>query len=912
MLIDLEDKIKELIANLDKETFFINFLELYSGVAKSAIKKVKNVSVYDGLENKTKFIIKAEKENLLDNYISLENEVLQRKTKPRYIIVTDFNELYAKDTKTLERLAIKFEELPQNFSFFLAWNNIEKVDYEKENPMDVKAAERFSRVYDELVKQNPDLDSEDLNLFLIRILFCLFAEDTDIFPRNKFSNDLKTLTKEDGSDTNVIIKNIFEKLSTNIFDKDKIASYLVDYPYVNGNLFTKKYVEVNFDYKLRKLIIEAGEMLNWAEVNPDILGSMLQAVASSDKRSHLGMHYTSVPNILKTIKPLFLNELNDKISEIIDSELKNNNKAKKLIELLERISKMKFLDPACGSGNFLIIAYKELRRVEMKIYEELENLGEAQLYLEYIKLDQFYGIEIDNFASDVAMLSMWIADHQMNVELAEKLKSAARPTIPLKKIGGIYNSNALRIDWQEVCPRTEDEEVFIFGNPPYIGSKKQNSVQKKELLNIWKNSKQTIDYISAWFYLGAKYIENTNSKLSFVSTNSICQGEQVSLIWKPILKMVEINFAYTSFKWNNSAKYNAGVTVVIVGLVAKLKVKEKYIFSENREKEVVKIVKNISPYLSEGSSIIAERRNDNINKGISSMYQGNRPEDGGGLILSRSEYEKQLNIYPQLKNIFKIYVGAQEFINNSYRYVMWFDEKNIEDYKNLPFIKERLEIVRKSRLNSSTKITRNYSKLPHLFIKRGDYNRETARFKGNSMEMLNIIIPRTSSENRIYIPMGIIENNKYIVSDSAQVVYDSPLYLLGLLQSRMHMVWVRNIGGKLETRYRYSNTLVYNTFPIPDLSEEDKLEIEYRISYILDVRDEELLSLAELYGSPLATKNPKPMNERLLNAHKALDRYIDKLYSKKEFSNDEERLSVLLKMYQQKIDEEKKEKSAIL
>ena len=902
MLIDLEDKIKELIANLDKETFFINFLELYSGVAKSAIKKVKNVSVYDGLENKTKFIIKAEKENLLDNYISLENEVLQRKTKPRYIIVTDFNELYAKDTKTLERLAIKFEELPQNFSFFLAWNNIEKVDYEKENPMDVKAAERFSRVYDELVKQNPDLDSEDLNLFLIRILFCLFAEDTDIFPRNKFSNDLKTLTKEDGSDTNVIIKNIFEKLSTNIFDKDKIASYLVDYPYVNGNLFTKKYVEVNFDYKLRKLIIEAGEMLNWAEVNPDILGSMLQAVASSDKRSHLGMHYTSVPNILKTIKPLFLNELNDKISEIIDSELKNNNKAKKLIELLERISKMKFLDPACGSGNFLIIAYKELRRVEMKIYEELENLGEAQLYLEYIKLDQFYGIEIDNFASDVAMLSMWIADHQMNVELAEKLKSAARPTIPLKKIGGIYNSNALRIDWQEVCPRTEDEEVFIFGNPPYIGSKKQNSVQKKELLNIWKNSKQTIDYISAWFYLGAKYIENTNSKLSFVSTNSICQGEQVSLIWKPILKMVEINFAYTSFKWNNSAKYNAGVTVVIVGLVAKLKVKEKYIFSENREKEVVKIVKNISPYLSEGSSIIAERRNDNINKGISSMYQGNRPEDGGGLILSRSEYEKQLNIYPQLKNIFKIYVGAQEFINNSYRYVMWFDEKNIEDYKNLPFIKERLEIVRKSRLNSSTKITRNYSKLPHLFIKRGDYNRETARFKGNSMEMLNIIIPRTSSENRIYIPMGIIENNKYIVSDSAQVVYDSPLYLLGLLQSRMHMVWVRNIGGKLETRYRYSNTLVYNTFPIPDLSEEDKLEIEYRISYILDVRDEELLSLAELYGSPLATKNPKPMNERLLNAHKALDRYIDKLYSKKEFSNDEERLSVLLKMYQQKIN----------
>ena len=910
MLIDLEDKIKELITNLDKETFFINFLELYSGVAKSAIKKVKNISIYDGLENKTKFIIKAEKENLLDNYIALENEVLQRKTKPRYIIVTDFNELYAKDTKTLERLAMKFEELPQNFSFFLAWNNIEKVDYEKENPMDVKAAERFSRVYDELVEQNPDLDSEDLNLFLIRILFCLFAEDTDIFPRNKFSNDLKTLTKEDGSDTNIIIKAIFEKLSTNIFDRDKIASYLVDYPYVNGNLFSKKHVEVNFDCKLRKLIIEAGEMLNWTEVNPDILGSMLQAVASSDKRSHLGMHYTSVPNILKTIKPLFLNELNDKISEIIDSELKNNNKAKKLIELLERISKMKFLDPACGSGNFLIIAYKELRRVEMRIYEELENLGEAQLYLEYIKLDQFYGIEIDNFASDVAMLSMWIADHQMNVELAEKLKSAARPTIPLKKIGGIYNANALRIDWQEVCPRSEDEEVFIFGNPPYLGARLLNKEQNQEMEDIFKGITQykRLDYIGAWFYLGAKYIENTNSKLSFVSTNSICQGEQVALMWKPILELVEISFAYTSFKWQNSAKANAGVTVIVVGLAAKNDSKEKYIYSEESNQEIVKKVENINPYLAEGETTFVENRSENINRNISKMVYGNMARDDGGLILSKIEYNKQVEIYPQLKKVCKKFIGSNEFIAGDYRYVMWFNESNIEEYRDLPFVKERLNIVRNYRINSSQSQTKEYAEFPYLFVVRGGYEKATDNFNGDPNEMFNIIVPRTSSENRLYVPMGIVDNGEYIISDGAQVIYNAPLYLLGLLQSKIHMVWLKNIGGKLETRYRYSNTLVYNTFPIPDLSEEDKLEIEDRISYILDVRDEELLSLAELYGSPLATKNPKPMNERLLNAHKALDRYIDKLYSKKEFSNDEERLSVLLKMYQQKIDEEKKEK----
>ena len=910
MLIDLEDKIKELIANLDKETFFINFLELYSGVAKSAIKKVKKTSVYDGLENKTKFLIKAEKENLLDNYITLENKVLERKTKPRYIIVTDFKELYAKDTKTLERLAIKFEELPQNFSFFLAWNNIEKVDYERENPMDVKAAERFSRVYDELVKQNPDLDSEDLNLFLIRILFCLFAEDTDIFPRNKFSNDLKTLTKEDGSDTNVIIRAIFEKLSTNIFDKDKISSYLVDYPYVNGNLFSKKHVELNFDYKLRKLIIEAGEMLNWAEVNPDILGSMLQAVASSDKRSHLGMHYTSVPNILKTIKPLFLNELNDKISEIVDSELKNNNKAKKLIELLERISKMKFLDPACGSGNFLIIAYKELRRVEMRIYEELENLGEAQLYLEYVKLDQFYGIEIDNFASDVAMLSMWIADHQMNVELAEKLKSAARPTIPLKKIGGIYNANALRIDWQEVCPRIEDEEVFIFGNPPYLGARLLNKEQNQEMKDIFKGVThyKRLDYIGAWFYLGAKYIENTNSKLSFVSTNSICQGEQVALMWKPILELVEISFAYTSFKWQNSAKANAGVTVIVVGLTAKNDSKEKLIYSEESNQEIVKKVNNITPYLTEGEVVFVESRNENINFGLPNMVLGNMAKDDGNLILTNDEKEKLLEEYPQLRKILKKYMGSKEFISRKYRWVLWFDDDNINLYKNIPFVKDRLDKVEEWRASSASDVARKYASRPHLFIQRGEYNKAVEISKENDIEMYNIVIPRTSSENRLYVPMGIVENDEYIISDGAQVIYNAPLYLLGILQSRMHMVWLKNIGGKLKTDYRYSYTLVYNPFPIPELNEDDINELENRINEVLDVRDEELLSLAELYGSPLATKNPKPMNERLLNAHKALDRYIDKLYSKKEFSNDEERLSVLLKMYQQKIDEEKKEK----
>ena len=415
-----------------------------------------------------------------------------------------------------------------------------------------------------------------------------------------------------------------------------------------------------------------------------------------------------------------------------------------------------------------------------------------------------------------------------------------------------------------------------------------------------------LDYIGAWFYLGAKYIENTNSKLSFVSTNSICQGEQVALMWKPILELVEISFAYTSFKWQNSAKANAGVTVIVVGLTAKNDSKEKLIYSEESNQEIVKKVNNINPYLTEGEVVFVESRSVNINKNFPKMVYGSMARDDGGLILSKSEYIEQVELNPKLKNVLKKFMGSKELMNSEYRYTFWFDEENIKEFNDIPFVKKRLEAVRISRRNSSAESTRKYADFPYLYVQRGDYNKVVSKSNKDLDEMFNIVVPNPSSSNRLYVPITYV-NGHDIITAPNEIIYDAPIYLLGLLQSRMHMVWLRNIGGKLKTDYRYSNTLVYNTFPIPDLSEEDKLEIEDRISYILDVRDEELLSLAELYGSPLATKNPKPMNERLLNAHKALDRYIDKLYSKKEFSNDEERLSVLLKMYQQKIEEEKNE-----
>ncbi|WP_339069641.1 N-6 DNA methylase [Fusobacterium animalis] len=908
MLIDLEDKIVELIENLDKDRFIFDFLSLYDFPKATITKLEKGVNNVSKNKNeihlKAKLFFRKVEDDTLKNYTEIENDLVEIKTKPRYIIVTDFKKLLAKDTKTQESLDIEFIELPKYYSFFLAWNNIEKIDYEKENPLDIKAAERFSKIYDELIKNNIDIDNKSLNLFLIRIIFCLFAEDTEMFEKGSFTNDLKTLTSRDGSDFNDVITLIFEKLSK--LDMNVKYEYLKKYPYVNGNLFSEEHKKIHFNSKLRKLIIEAGELLNWGKVNPDILGSMLQAVANSETRSTLGMHYTSVPNIMKVIKPLFLDELYSEFFNIKDSDLKDNTKLEKLEKLLDRIGKMKFFDPACGSGNFLIIAYKELRKLEIEIYELIVFIKQKTfIYEPSIKLSQFYGIEIDDFAHDVAMLSLWIADHQMNMELKERLQNAFRNTLPLQKVGAIRCANSLKIDWEEVCPHTKDDEVFIFGNPPYLGAKLQDKEQKKDLENVLKdiNGYKKLDYISSWFYLGAKYIKGTKSELAFVSTNSICQGEQVAYLWKPLLNMIDISFAYTSFKWKNNAKHNAAVVVIIVGLKDKKKEKVKNIYIEDREEEFSKKeVKNINPYLADGENIIIENSNTNINKDFPKMSFGNMPRDGGYLILSQQEYQEQ----EDLKEIIKKYIGSQEFINGNRRYVLWLDDESLEKFENNSFLKDRLNKVRDNRLQSPAVSTQEYAKYPHLFVQRGEYDEAYRVFKTKNSkekkEMLTIIVPAVASENRLYVPMGFVYEDT-IISNRAMAIYDAPIWLLAILQSKMHLIWLDAVGGKLKTDYNYSIGLVYNTFPVPKLSEKIKEKLEEAIIDILDFRDENGGTLAELYGSPLAEKNPKPMNEELLNLHKYLDKVVDSIYSEREFKDDEERLALLLKMYKEKMEE---------
>lgn len=785
-------------------------------------------------------------------------------------------------------MSIPFERLPQKFEFFLAWNGIEKADFDKENPADIRAAERFAKLYDVIVKDNPNATRKGLNLFLIRVLFCLFAEDTDIFEKNLFTTRLKELTKLDGSDLNSFIGQLFSVLDVRKEDRPvDTPSWLADFPYVDGDLFKDQHESLKFTAKSRKLIIDAGEKLEWDQINPDILGSMLQAVASEDSRSHLGMHYTSVPNIMKVIKPLFLDDLRNEFE-------KSKGNYKKLQQLYDRIGKIKFMDPACGSGNFLIVTYKQLRQLEIDILKEQnrilaeEGSGKAMMYLPSVTLDQFYGIEIDDFACDTTRLSLWIAEHQMNIKLRDEINNAVRPTLPLQHAGAIVCGNALRLDWEKILPHKKDDEVYLFGNPPYLGAKKQNKIQRKEIEDIFSNIKgcKILDYISGWFMKAARFISDMKiAQYSFVSTNSLVQGEQVSILWPIINKYnVVINAAYKDFIWSNNAKNNAAVYVVIIQLSTKESEKKNKPLYYGESK---KYVQNISNYLTPGKNVIVYKSRKPISD-LPEIAFGSMPNDGGGLIFSKNEYEKAIVQYPILTKYFKKFIGAKEFINGYTRYTLWLNQSTYQNIMNNPVVKNRIEITRKHRLNSKAKATRQLADIPYRFSSVHEPTSST------------IIVPSAFSGNRIYIPAGIVGRDT-VISNLAYAIYNAPIWVLGLIESKLHIIWLSAVGGRLKKDYRYSAGLVYNTFPVPEISTRRKNEIEQLTLNILDIREEEGGTLADLYGSPLAKKNPKPMNPRLLKAHQELDEVVDRAYKSSGFKDDNDRLALLLDMYSERV-----------
>lgn len=908
-IVSIEDKTKELLENLDESGFFYDFLGLYDFPKATLTRLRKNNG--NEVKNKALFEVIGQGQSVVAKVAEMEKVLSSKKSKPRILIATDFEELAAKDIQTADTLNISLKDLPAYVDFFLPWNGVEKVDYAKENPADIKAAARFTRLYDELrqINQFSDQTTEEkeFNLFLIRLLFLLFAEDTEIMPKGIFTNAIKTRSAEDGSDLDNLINKIFASLD--VANRSSQEKWLQEFPYVNGKLFTKAHTALVFDRKTRKLIIEAGELLNWNEINPDILGAMIQTVASKEQRSVSGMHYTSVENIMKVIKPLFLDDLTasyqnlvDKINENEDKDITDktrrenrNTFIRELESLLDRISNIKFLDPACGSGNFLIITYKEIRRLEVKILKSLRELrqdGTIDFFeTSKISLNQFYGIELDDFAHEVARLSLWIAEYQMNLEAENEinLKSAF---LPLRDAGNITQGNALRLDWNEILPHQSEDEIYLIGNPPYIGSKLQNKEQKEDLkYTIGEKLKyKKMDYIAGWFFKGVDFINSANSKLAFVTTNSIFQGEQVGFVWKPLLEKSIIEFAYTSFKWGNSAANNAGVTVSIVGLATSANVNElRKLFDEELGQQ---LVDNINPYLTYGPNVIVETTNKAISD-IPQMLFGNQPRDGGNLILDNvEEYNEIVSDYPELIPFIKKYMGSSEFINGKMRYCLWMNEKEYQKVSYIQFLSDKVDAVKKLRLTSTSKSTVYTADFPYSFAVRGGYDEAYAAFKASGEdEFLQILVPRVSSENREYVPMGFVGEDT-IISDSAMAVYNAPIWLLGLLESRMHMVWLRAVGGRLKTDYRYSAGLVYNTFPVPELSTRRKNMIEEQVFEILDLREELGGTLAELY-------HKDTMPESLREAHKKLDEIVERAYKDTPFNSDEERLSHLLKRYKE-------------
>jgi hypothetical protein len=888
---EIEDGIKKIVTNLQSEEFITKFLSLYDIPKTSVTRANKQFGEGEPFVIKNKLYYVETDNDVVVSIDTIEQKIKDQKSKPRYIVANNFAQIAALDTKTHATLNIPINELPANADFFLAWNGIEKADYQAENPADRKAAERFARLYDVIAKDNPSADEHAFNLFLIRVLFLLFAEDTGIMEKGSFTNVLKTRTSKDGSNFNQVIKELFEVLDVPKGQRNEKSDWLLDFPYVNGKLFGEAHVDLVFTKVSRELLIEAGELLNWNEINPDILGAMIQSVASAEDRHVSGMHYTSVPNIMKVINPLFMDELNSIFNELElryeenekkDIEKKSHAKIKKNIlrdlrKLLDRISKIKFLDPASGSGNFLIIAYKEIRRLEIKILLLIEEIEQSDILpLSAIHLGNFNGIELDDFAHEVAKLSLWIAEHQMNEELVAALPGAVANLLPLKDAGNIVCANSLRVDWNVICPHSKNDEVYLLGNPPYIGPSLQTTDQKEDMARVFgdRTGYRDFDYILGWFLKGAEFLkEGSFSAGAFVTTNSITQGKPVSVFWPYFYSEgCSISFAYTSFKWNNSAKNNAGVTVVIIGF-SKCN-KKKYLYSN----ESITEVENITPYLTNGKNILVS----NHSRSISSLPEiniGSAMFDDDNFKMEFSEYEEFKKKYPNDSKFFYRLVGSKEMMESSFRWSLAIDDEDYEEARKNPIIDYKLNAVQAYRASRSRKKTKEMAKYPWRFG-------ENRRRKQEA-----VVIPKTSSENRKYVPMSYYSED-YVISDAAFTIYDAPIWLLGLLESRMHMVWLRSIGGKLKTDYRYSAGLVYNTFPIRNLSTQRKNEMARVMMEILDLREYEGGSLATLY-------NKDTMPESLRKKHEELDGIVDRAYQQRPFESDEERLAVLLKLYQE-------------
>lgn len=897
--VEIEEAVSALAeAPFDAEAFPFAFLAAF-GNKETAIKRLRagatNQSDLPGgvLQRSNIHILVAPQGQVAETLAALRDSPRTKSAKARYILATDGVTLEAEDLSSGEAVACDYADLPNHFGFFLPLAGITTVRQIRESAFDIRATSRLNRLYVELLKDNPDWGTPErrsaMNHFMARLIFCFFAEDTGIFSgQRRFTLTIDQMSARDSSNTHEVIEGLFRTMNTKTGDRAaaRIPRWADAFPYVNGGLFSGGTDVPRFSKIARSYLLHIGN-LDWRQINPDIFGSMIQAVADDEERGALGMHYTSVPNILKVLNPLFLDDLRTQLEAAGDNP-------RILLNLRKRMSRVRVFDPACGSGNFLVIAYKEMRAIEAEINK---RRGEPDRRSE-IPLTNFRGIELREFPAEIARLALIIAEYQAD-ELYRGQMEAVRDFLPLDQDNWITCGNALRLDWLSICPPTgtgvklnaddlfktpldqaqidfdnEGGETYVCGNPPYQGSVNQKEEQKRDLHYVFSGivkSYKDLDYVSAWFVRTAQYLRHVDGNGALVSTNSVAQGEQVSMLWPYVLGTgLEIIFAHTSFQWSNNASNNAGVTCVIVGLG---RANEKYIYTTDKRRRV----SSISPYLIEGPPIVVTKRSTPL-ADLPRMSTGNLPSDGGHLIMSYEEGNSLKKAVPRVGRYLRRFVGSRELINGGDRYCLWIDDTEAAEARQIPEIAQRLERVRQSRQESRGEQAKAGLAYPHRFV-----------FAPHRMG-LAVAVPKVSSSRRQHIPCSLTREDT-VVSDLARVIYDSPVWTISIISSRAHLVWIATICGKLKTDFRYSNTLGWNTFPVPMLTANNKADLTQCAEDILLAREAHYpATMADLY-------DPEGMPADLRAAHDRNDEVLERIYIGRRFRNDTERLEKLFELY---------------
>ena len=816
--------------------------------------------------------------------------------KAKMILATDGEAFQAEDLNGGGTVACGYAEFPDHFGFFLTLAGITTVKEIRESSFDVKATGRLNKLYVQLLKENPDWATSerqrDMNHFMARLIFCFFAEDTDLLlTEGLFTKTVEQMSAGDAESTHAVIGEIFRAMDTKPADRERagLPRYAVKFPYVNGQLFSGSTEVPRFSKVARSYLLHIGS-LNWRKINPDIFGSMIQAVTDDAERGSLGMHYTSVPNILKVLNPLFLDNLREQLEEA-------GNNARKLLNLRNRMARIRVFDPACGSGNFLVIAYKAMREIEADINK---RRGEPDRRSD-IPLTNFRGIELRDFPAEIARLALIIAEYQCDV-LYRGQKEAIAEFLPLGAENWITCGNALRLDWLSICPPTgtsvkvasddlfqtpldqaeidfenEGGETYICGNPPYKGRNKKEEDQKSDLLALVggrTDKHKSLDYVAGWFVKLSDYMSCVpTASGALVATNSICQGEQVPILWPIVFSAGQhISFAHQSFKWANLASNNAGVTVVIVGLSSQDG--PRYIFDDGQRKEV----EVIGPYLTAGSDQVVKPLQKPIGD-RPQMYIGNMAKDGGHLIFEQSEKKDLLGKHAVPPSFIKDFWGAQEVLAGVPRCCLWLIGADLNHALENDFVRSQVDKVARFRRESKAPSTRDKAPIAHRFVQLSPVSGKEA-----------IIIPAITSENRAYLPVTVASDGA-VIGHKCYAIYDQPLWVMSLIASRLHWVWIGTVCARLEMRFSYSNTLGWNTFPVPSLTQQNRAELARCAENIVLVREAHFpATLADLY-------DPEKMPEDLRRAHEANDEVLERIYIGRRFRNDTERLEKLFDLY---------------